>query len=359
MKSFFERIDVLMLSMRTDRYRETQWRRVGSDVVVAEELCDHREDPGERVNLAPERPAEVKGLEGLMKAGWRGAVPDEALQRGPGRFARTHGPLRPVGERVLQEFLKCGLVEHGFARLWCSQCRRSMLVAFSCRGRSFCPSCEKKKQLLWAEWLSGELLAPVSHRHVVLTIPRLLRSLFRRRRELLTELARARAEATVELVRRQAGVDLRPGLVVSLATAGDLLQWHPHLHILASDGGFAAGGAFVGLAQWDATLLMSLFRGRLLARLLDRHAISQELVPTLLAHLGTPHRKDLPGGSARLLPLRPEDADHRLPHRHLRHPAHPRPPRTEPTRGGTAPAPQRAPPRRRAGGRLGRAGKLG
>jgi hypothetical protein len=149
-----------------------------------------------------------------------------------------------------------------------------VLVAFSCRGRSFCPSCEKKKQLLWAEWLRGQLLAPVSHRHVVLTIPRLLRPLFRRRRELLTELARAGAEATVELVRRQAGVDLRPGLVVSLATAGDLLQWHPHLHILASDGGFTADGAFDCLGQWDATLLMSLFRGRLLARLLDRHAMT-------------------------------------------------------------------------------------
>jgi hypothetical protein len=171
-----------------------------------------------------------------------------------------------------------------------------VLVAFSCRGRSFCPSCEKKKQLLWAEWLRGQLLAPVSHRHVVLTIPRLLRPLFRRRRELLTELARAGAEATVELVRRQAGVDLRPGLVVSLATAGDLLQWHPHLHILASDGGFTADGAFDCLGQWDATLLMSLFRQRILARLLERHAISQELVHKLLAwrhsgfsaHVGEP-----------------------------------------------------------------------
>jgi hypothetical protein len=79
----------------------------------------------------------------------------------------------------------------------------------------------------------------------VLTIPRLLRPLFRRRRDLLTELARAGAEATVELVRRTAGLDLRPGLVVSVATAGDLLQWHPHLHLLTSDGGFAADGTFV------------------------------------------------------------------------------------------------------------------
>jgi hypothetical protein len=54
---------------------------------------------------------------------------------------------------------------------------------------------------LWAEWLCREVLAPVCHRHLVLTIPRLLRPLFRRRRELLAELGRAAAEATSEIVR--------------------------------------------------------------------------------------------------------------------------------------------------------------
>ncbi len=63
---------------------------------------------------------------------------------------------------MLREFLRCGL--------WCSECRRSLLVACSCRGRSFCPSCEKKRQLLWAEWLCREVLAQVDHRHVVLTV---------------------------------------------------------------------------------------------------------------------------------------------------------------------------------------------
>ena len=86
------------------------------------------------------------------------------------RFAKAHGPLRPVVERVLRGFLTCGLVEHGFARLWCGTCRTSVLCPFSCRGRSFCPSCEKKKQLLWAEWLQKEVLEPVPHRHVVLTV---------------------------------------------------------------------------------------------------------------------------------------------------------------------------------------------
>ena len=190
----------------------------------------------------------------------------------------------PVVERVLREFLKCGLVEHGFARLWCSLCRSSVLVAFSCRGRSFCPFCETKKQLLWAEWLREDVLLPVAHRHVVLTIPRLLRPLFRRRRELLGELARAGAEALKELLRHASGeAEARPGIVVSVASAGDLLQWHSHLHLITTDGGQNPEGSWHTPAKWDAGRLMRLFRQRLLGSLLDQRAISQELAQKLLA----------------------------------------------------------------------------
>jgi hypothetical protein len=132
---------------------------------------------------------------------------------------------------------------------------------------------------------------------VVLTIPRLLRPLFRRRRELLGELARAGAEAVKELVRHASGeTDARPGVVVSVATAGDLLQWHPHLHPITSDGGRTRDGSWHSVAQWDAERLMRLFRERLLGSLLDKHAISEELVKKLLAwrhpgfsaHVGEP-----------------------------------------------------------------------
>jgi hypothetical protein len=102
---------------------------------------------------------------------------EDLLRVWPERLLRQHGPLRAVVERVLREFLRCGLLEHGFARLWCGQRRR--------------------------------------------------------RRELLTELGRAGAEAVMELVRRVLGEAGRPGIVVSIATAGDLLQWHPHSECLA------------------------------------------------------------------------------------------------------------------------------
>ena len=81
--------------------------------------------------------------------------------------------------------------------MWLGRCRRS-----------FCPSCEKKRSLLWAEWLRQEVLEPVPHRHVVVTIPRLLRPLFRRRRELLRDLARCAADALGAYVQGGLGKDL-------------------------------------------------------------------------------------------------------------------------------------------------------
>jgi hypothetical protein len=196
---------------------------------------------------------------------------EEFLRVYPERFAKEHGPLRPVVERVLRAFIECGDVRRGFARAWCSTCRTSYLVPYSCRTRNFCPSCEKKRSLLWAE-LREEVLEPVPHRHVVFTMPRLLRGIFRKRRELLLDFSQCSAEAVAQYMRTQLAAEMRPGIVVSIATSGDLLQWNPHAHLLVTDGAFSDDGTFHPLPTWDGEALMRLFRERLLARLVDRHA---------------------------------------------------------------------------------------
>jgi hypothetical protein len=45
---------------------------------------------------------------------------------------------------VLDEFeayLRCGILEHGFAHFACRRCGQSQVVAWSCKRRGFCPSC--------------------------------------------------------------------------------------------------------------------------------------------------------------------------------------------------------------------------
>jgi Putative transposase len=134
---------------------------------------------------------------------------------------------------------------------------------------------------LWAEWLQKEVLATVPHRHVVLTMPRLLRGIFRKRRELLLDLSQCGASALAEYLRTRVGPGTRPGIVVSIATSGDLLQWHPHGHILVADGAFSGDGTFHPLETRDTDAVMKLFRERFLARLIERHAISEELARKL------------------------------------------------------------------------------
>lgn len=59
-------------------------------------------------------------------------------------------------------------------------------------------------------------------------------------------------------MRTRVGADTRPGIVVSVATSGDLLQWHPHADLLVSDGAFSENGAFHALETWDGEALMKL-----------------------------------------------------------------------------------------------------
>ena len=83
------------------------------------------------------------------------------------RFEASDGPLRPVVRQVVNQFLDCGLLENGFARVRCPQCKAEYFCAFSCRTRNFCNSCQQKRAVLFAEKLREEILAPVHHRHLI------------------------------------------------------------------------------------------------------------------------------------------------------------------------------------------------
>ena len=122
---------------------------------------------------------------------------------------------RHVEENVIERFLACGDPQHGFARLYCGQCRHACILAFSCKARYFCPSCHQKRVLAYGEWVESNVLAPVPHRQYVFTLPRLLRPMFARRRALLGKLCNiverllARAYASAGMTRALA-LDLAP-----------------------------------------------------------------------------------------------------------------------------------------------------
>ena len=61
--------EVMGRSVRTERYRYTEWREFKSGTLVATELYDHRNDPMESVNVAaePSRKNVVKHCQDLYR----------------------------------------------------------------------------------------------------------------------------------------------------------------------------------------------------------------------------------------------------------------------------------------------------
>jgi len=150
----------------------------------------------------------------------------------PALFQARYGFWRPVIRRAVDKFLKCGDLKEGFARVRCPDCGHELFVAYSCRQRACCPSCGQKRALMLAQRLSGDSLAPVPHRQWVFTLPKRLRIYFRYDRRLLGKLCRAAYETVNGAMAFQAGDGMVvPGMVAAIQTFGDLVNWHPHIHV--------------------------------------------------------------------------------------------------------------------------------
>jgi len=74
-------------------------------------------------------------------------------------------------EREFRDFLGCGQLERGFARVRCDACRFERLVPFSCKARAICPSCGGRHMAEQAAHLVDAVLPWVPVRQWVLTSP--------------------------------------------------------------------------------------------------------------------------------------------------------------------------------------------
>jgi hypothetical protein len=76
------------------------------------------------------------------------------------RYQNKYGVLRDVVREVVYKYLGCGDLRKGFARIKCKDCKHEVLLAFSCKGRYFCPSCHQKRVLMFGEWIKvwGQVL---------------------------------------------------------------------------------------------------------------------------------------------------------------------------------------------------------
>ena len=55
------------------------------------------------------------------------------------------GPVPAHVERAFCRYVECGILAHGFARARYGKCGHDFLIAFSCKGRGVCPSCNGRR----------------------------------------------------------------------------------------------------------------------------------------------------------------------------------------------------------------------
>jgi hypothetical protein len=209
-------------------------------------------------------------------------------------LARAQGRERPVPrfvERELRGFLRCGILAHGFVRVRCGECGLDRVVAFSCKGRGFCPSCGGRRMADTAAHLVDRVLPEVPVRQWVLSLPFALRYRLaydaRLTRAVLGIFVRTVFGSLRRRARKQWGVARgQCGAVTFLQRFGDALNLNVHFHSLLLDGVYAPGpdGAprFHPLPPPEDAEVERVVDhvARRIARLLERRGLGPESDPT-------------------------------------------------------------------------------
>jgi len=200
------------------------------------------------------------------------------------RYQSRFGFWRPYVMDVIHRYLDCGDLHFGFARVKCKDCGHEFLLPFSCKRRHFCPSCHQKRVVEFGEWLCTEVLKYVPHRQWVFSIPKRLRIYFMFDRGLLTKLSRC-AWKVLNLYLTQAVPydDAKAGAAVAVQSFGDFQNFHPHLHVLSTDGCFYSQGAFMVCPPPKTADLEKLFRYEVFKMLKDEGKIDDTVIESMMA----------------------------------------------------------------------------
>jgi hypothetical protein len=153
-------------------------------------------------------------------------------------------PLPGWVEEDFRSYLRCGILAHGFARARCNDCGAERLIAFSCKGRAVCPSCNTRRMVEVAAHLSDAVLPPLPVRQWVFSLPKRLRPFLPRDPALASAVLRILLSAIRTLLRTRcpdAPAHGQLGAVSFLHRFGSTLNPHFHFHLVVLDGLFAEG----------------------------------------------------------------------------------------------------------------------
>jgi hypothetical protein len=142
-------------------------------------------------------------------------------------------------QREFDDYLRCGLLEHGFLRVRCEDCHHERQVAFSCKHRGFCPSCCATRMIESSALLIDTVLPHEPIRQWVLSVPFPLRFLFAREPRVMGKVLNIVCRTLSTYLIKKAGFSkktARTGAVTLIQRFGSALNLNIHFHMLFLDG---------------------------------------------------------------------------------------------------------------------------
>jgi Putative transposase/Transposase zinc-binding domain len=160
-------------------------------------------------------------------------------------FQRAHPRYQTAYyDCLVDKMLGCGNPEQmGSIEYRCLHCGQGKhLVSMSCKS-SLCLRCAKVYVDNWVSQVSHMLHAGVIYRHIILTVPAMFRPTFYQHAAvMLSAFMRCGAQCLNDFYSTVRGKPLRGGYITVLHTHGRNGQYHPHLHLLATSGGYDESG---------------------------------------------------------------------------------------------------------------------
>jgi hypothetical protein len=155
----------------------------------------------------------------------------------------------------MEDYLRCGVPQFGFARLRCESCGFELLVPFSCKSRGLCASFHAKMLSHWTERLLSDLLPDVPYRQWVFTVPKRIRPFFKYEPNFNKHFSQIIADLLQQWMQTTLGsTSLRPIMLAVDQSFGTLLNYHPHQHWLISDGAFTLARSFLPMPRMEKKL---------------------------------------------------------------------------------------------------------
>jgi Putative transposase/Transposase zinc-binding domain len=199
-------------------------------------------------------------------------------------FAHAHSRYQtPYYEGLVAKMLACGNPEQmGYVEYRCLRCGQGThRVAMSCKS-ALCLRCAKVHVDNWVSQVSQALHAGVIYRHIILTVPAIFRTPFYQNAAVvLSAFMRCGAPCLDDFYSTVRGKALRGGYITVLHTHGRNGPYHPHLHLIATSGGYDAQGArWEHLPYLPYDLLRRKWQWHLLTML--RHTLKTEAIHQLV-----------------------------------------------------------------------------